>query len=353
MTGFTSPIPVSCSAPAEAQAKVSKAGNIGYTGTQIVTGTVGPPQAGADTGGSGDAATDAADFPCPPYPAQVAVGAGCEILYLDDSGQTATQPLQFTTSSTPTTTTSTTTTTAPCNAQPTTVTASPPDGTATVTVNPASCLGSGSKVTITATGLLPYSAKTNPLGTVLECSNDPGQPTVALDGHNFPVSCTGALANDFPPTAAGTLSTTFSVVVGMTGPAATGTDSAGNDASADAAKYPCPPTPAQTTDSCVIAVGDIGGDKVVVPISFNPGVVAGSAPTSPGGTSGGTKTTKSVTTKASSTTTKTSSGALAFTGAGPGLWWLGLIGVTLMGAGGLVLILLDEPRRVLARLRRR
>jgi hypothetical protein len=347
VTGFTTPVPVSCSAPAAGEAKVSKSGNVGYTGTQITTGTVGPPQVGADTGGTGDAATDAADFPCPPYPAQVAVGAGCEMVFLDDAGQMASQPLQFTTTSTPTTTSSTTTTTAPCNAQPATMTGTPPNGTATVTVNPATCLEPGTKVTITATGLLPYNGTTNLLGTVLECNDDTGQPTVPLAGRNFPVSCTGALANDFVPNASGTLSTTFSVVVGMTGPPTTGTDSAGNDASTDAAKYPCPPLPAQTADKCVIAVGDIGGDKVIVPISFNPGVVAGGASTSPGGASGGSTTTKPVTTKASATTTKASSGALAFTGSGPGLWWLGLIGVTLMVAGALVLIMVDEPRRVL------
>jgi hypothetical protein len=352
MPGFSTPIPVSCSDPVVSAAKVSKSGNIGYTGTQIVTGTVGPPQTGPDTGGSGDAATDAANYPCPPYPAQVSAGAVCEILYLDDAGQSASQVLGFTTTSTPTTSTTTTTTAAPCNAVPKTVTATAPNGTATVTLTPDTCLVAGSKVVVTASGLMPASS-TNLLGSILECSDDPGQPTVALDGHAFPVSCTAALgSNDFTPNAAGTLTQNFTVVVGTTGPPTSGTASDGNDAAADAAKYPCPPTAAQTSDTCVIAVGDLGGDKVVVPISFNPGGAGSSSSTGSGGGSSATKSaTSSATAKAA--TTKASSGALAFTGAGPGLWWLGMIGVVLMVMGGLVLIMLDEHRRILGLLVRR
>ena len=133
------------------------------------------------------------------------------------------------------------------------------------------------------------------------------------------------------------------MVVGTTGPPTTGTDSAGKPGSTDAAAYPCPPTPAQTADTCVIAVGDIGGDKVVVPIAFNPGGVGTSPPTSPGVKS---STSPKPITKASSAATKTSSGSLAFTGPGPGLWWVGLIGVVLMMAGGLMLLVVDEPRRL-------
>ena len=346
VTGFPTPLPVSCSNPASAAAKVGPSGKIAFTGLLIHTGTVGPPQTGADTNGSGDAATDATSFPCPPYPAQVAAGAGCEIVYLDAAGATATQALSFTTATTPTTSTSTTTTTAPCVAQSKTVTATPPNGTATVTVDPDTCLTAGTTVTITATGLLPYAKPANELGTVVECNSDPGQPTVPLAGHNFPVSCTQVLATDFTPNAAGTHSQTFSVVRGITGPPTTGTDSAGKPGSTDAAGYPCPPTPAQTADTCVIAVGDQGGDKVVVPIAFNPNDVGTNSPTSP--TSPGVKSSTSPKpiTKASTSSTKTSSGSLAFTGPGPGLWWMGLSGVVLMTAGGLLLLVVDEPRRM-------
>ena len=67
VTGFPTPLPVSCSTPASAAAKVGPSGKIAFTGLLIHTGTVGPPQTGADANGSGDAATDATSFPCPPF----------------------------------------------------------------------------------------------------------------------------------------------------------------------------------------------------------------------------------------------------------------------------------------------
>jgi hypothetical protein len=140
-----------------------------------------------------------------------------------------------------------------------------------VTVDPATCLVNGSIATVSATGLMASSPE-NYLGTILECNSDPGQPTIATLGDAIPVSCTPALANKFSPNGAGTLSTTFSIVEGVTGPPSQGTDSAGNPASTDAANYPCPPTAAQVSegDTCVLAVSDSGGDQVTVPIAFNP-----------------------------------------------------------------------------------
>ena len=154
-------------------------------------------------------------------------------------------------------------------------------------------------VTVAATGLTPYSA-TNYLGTFIECNTDPSQPTVSILGHTIPVSCSPALKYVFTPNAAGTANMpdpnaqpaalpAFSVIEGTTGPAcasATGVppglcggtstsnptpDSTGGNPYTDAANYPCPPTPAQraASDSCVIAMGDTGGDQVSVPISFN------------------------------------------------------------------------------------
>ena len=40
----------------------------------------------------------------------------------------------------------------------------------------------------------------------------------------------------------------------------------------DAAEYPCPPTAAEQAagDVCVISVSDTGGDRITVPISFDP-----------------------------------------------------------------------------------
>jgi hypothetical protein len=129
----------------------------------------------------------------------------------------------------------------------------------------------------------------------------------------------------------------------------TGTDSTGGNPYTDAAGYPCPPTAAQQAagDTCVIAVGDTGGDQVTVPISFNtavpvpPTTIGTEAPTSPG------HSTATTVAAAKTAATKAASGSLAFTGSGPGLWWLALVGVLLMVLGGLLLTVVDQPRRML------
>jgi hypothetical protein len=224
-------------------------------------------------------------------------------------------------------------------------------GTATVTISPGTCLVNGTSVTITATGLMPPS-NTNFIGTVIECNSDPNQPTVSLLGNLIPVSCSAALAKSFTPNAAGTANETFTIVEGTTGPPTTGKDSNGVGGNIDAANYPCPPTAAQIAatppDECVLAVADTGGDRVTVPLVFNTGagVVAPVIPTTlpPTSPGGSTATTKAA---AKTGSTKASSGALAFTGSGPGLWWLGIVGLILMVFGGLLLTVVDEPRRLL------
>jgi hypothetical protein len=218
---------------------------------------------------------------------------------------------------------------------PATGTAAAGDGQGSVTVTPATCLISGEKVTVTATGLSPFNTTTNPIGTILECNTNASQPTESLLGKAIPDSCTGALANSFTPTASGSLAaTTFSIVEGTTGPpVANTTDSAGNPGATDAAKYPCGPA----ADTCVLAVGDLAGDEITVPISFNTNVpIVQTTTTTPGAA------TKSA---AKTSATKAGSGSLAFTGTGPGLWWLGLIGVILMAFGGFVLVVIEGPRR--------
>jgi hypothetical protein len=250
-----------------------------------------------------------------------------------------------TTTTTSTIPTTTTTTLEPCTATSGTSTAVPPDGTGTLTVNPATCLLNGTSVAISATGLV---KKT--LGTILECNSDPGQPTASLLGHAIPVSCTAALAASFTTSSAGSYSGNFSVVEGVTGPPLQGPDSTGGDAATDAVNYPCPPTPAQVTagDVCVIAVGDEGGDQVTVPISFNPNIAPPPATKNtvpPSSSSGGAGATTVPPAAAASTSTHSSS--LAFTGTGPGLWWLALVGLLLMVFGGLLLTIVDQPRRLL------
>jgi hypothetical protein len=263
-------VPVGCTDPLPAT--TSKLGRLATKGLVVVTGTLGTWETGTDSAGN-PAATDSSNYPCPPNVFQQDDDVSCVFEFIDNKGQEAFHTVGFKTSGITTTTTSTTTsTTGPCAAQSATVTASAGDGDATVTVNPATCLVNGTVADVSGTGLMP-SSNSNFLGTLLECNSDPTQPTVNELGNAIPVSCTGATSHTFTPNAGGTLSTTFSIVEGVTGPPASGTDSAGNPAATDAANYPCPPTAAQVSvgDTCIIHVGDSGGDQVTVPIAFNPG----------------------------------------------------------------------------------
>jgi hypothetical protein len=201
-------------------------------------------------------------------------------------------------------------------------------------------------VTVSATGLTPNTKATpNALGTVIECNSDAGQPTITFAGNAIPVSCSAVLGDSFTPNAQGTYSGKFTIVAGVTGPPTEGTDSAGNSAANDAANYPCPPTPAQVSkgDHCDVAVGDLAGDEIPVPISFNTNKLSTTTTTA-----ATTATTSSGVTATTSSSTSTSSTSLAFTGTGPGVWWLGLIGVLMMLLGAL-LLLLAGPRLVFAR----
>jgi hypothetical protein len=88
--------------------------------------------------------------------------------------------------------------------------------------------------------------------------------------------------------ATGSFTTTFTIVGGMTGPPAAGTDSSGGDAATDAAAYPCPPTTAQQASgaTCVIAFGDLAGERAIAPILF-----VGEVPPTTTTTVGGSTTT--------------------------------------------------------------
>jgi len=338
---------VGCTGPAPMEHKV-KGGNF-FAGGQVNvssdTLTLGPPASGNDSAGI-NGTTDAVNYPCPPTQAQVAAGVSCELLFVDAKGEQAWQDLTFTTAfSTTTTTSSPPTTLVACNGVAKSATATntkAPHNVGTVTVTPATCLVGGTSVTVTATGLVP-----NSLGSILECNNDASQPTVIYDGTAIPVSCSkvalittsasgGLLAANEAFTVLET-SPTFTI-----GPPAAGTDSTGGSAATDAASYPCPPTAAQVTAGvgCVIAVGDLGGDQVAVPISFNTAV----PPPANGGAGATTTTVAKAATKAA---TKTKASSLAFTGTGPGLWWLALVGSLLVLLGAFMLAVVDGPRRFL------
>lgn len=328
----------------------SAAGALKSTSFPLVSGKVIASWGATTTDSSGgNANKDALNYPVPPYADEhgtvevyATFGASASV-----QGSAALTFSFVTTGSTTTSSPTTTSTTAPCKAV--SKTASATTGKGTVTVDPATCLVNGTVVNVTATGL---TAKDT--GSVLECNTDKSQPTVLVfDVEQVPVSCSSVAADVFS-TGTGDYSTKFTVAEGVVGPPGTGTDTAGNSASADAAKYPCPPTAAQIAagDQCVIAVGDEAvapskvGDQIAVPISFNTNKGATSPPTTPTTASSATTTGGSTATTSGATTTSSSS--LAFTGTGPGVWWLGLIGIMLMLLGGL-LLLLAGPRLVFAR----
>ena len=118
----------------------------------------------------------------------------------------------------------------------------------------------------------------------LECNSTPGQPTVVGFGPTpVAVSCTygfgplDQLGQDFAPaTANGDVSTTLVVHTGIVGPPTLGLDSAGHNAAADAALYPCPPTAAQqaTGASCAVELLDFAGRSATTPISFGAPITA-------------------------------------------------------------------------------
>ncbi|HTT86910.1 MAG TPA: hypothetical protein VMF60_06060, partial [Acidimicrobiales bacterium] len=353
---------VGCGDPKVTAAKVSKKGNI-FVGMDVITGTVGPPVAGTDSGG-GSAATDALDYPCPPTEAQVNAGISCALVFLDDAGENLYQDISFTIPYTTTTTTTTVPTAAGCTPQPKTVTTGSASGSGSVTVSPDTCLQGGTVVTVTGSGL-----NKADLGSVLECNTATGEPTAwnSLAGEAIPVGCADPKSSLVSTSASGTIVTTtgaspvtYQIRIGTIGPpfsAANGTEGtpptgtpqsdlptdSNAQAAVDAAKFPCPPAGSTDGTGCAIVFGDQapnGGkaDQIVVPVSFNVANLGHNAtPT----------TSKKTTAKSASTgSTPTSSSQLAFTGPGPGLWWLGLAGLVLIVIGGLALSVAEGPRRL-------
>ena len=281
-------VPVSCTIPSVHSTDGS--GNLPSTSFTVHTGTVGPPTAGTDSAGNA-AAADATLYPCPPTAAQLAAGDTCVIAFGDFAGDKATHVIHFVGEAVPTTTTaaaSTTTThattsttaqattttshaTTTTTAGGTTTTTSAPATTTTsqsgrhVSVIPATGLADGDTVSVSGTGFNPG------LGVIIECNSDQSQPKIAVSGNPVPVSCTNPVSNLINFDSGGGLAASnFVVHTGTTGPPATGSDDAGHDAAADAALFPCPPTPAQIAagDSCVIALADIAGHQATQNISF-------------------------------------------------------------------------------------
>jgi len=240
--------------------------------------------------------------------------------------------------------------------------------TGTITVTPSTGLSNGQSVTITGSGFTASS-----IGNILECNTDAKQPNV-MDGglvnSAIAVSCNApSLQAVVTTTASGGVSTTFKVVQGTVGPpcgpspavvTCPATDLAGNSPTADAALYPCPPTPAQQAigDVCTLTFGDQANDSGVATILFGAETPPGPTTTT-AATTATTATTKPAATTAttiapatgagSGTTAPSVSGTLATTGPGPGVGLLGAIGGLLLLFGLLLLlVLLNVPQRAFA-----
>jgi hypothetical protein len=133
-----------------------------------------------------------------------------------------------------------------------------------VTVTPSSGLTDGQSVKVSGAGFA------GAIGGITECNTTTGQPTVAVAGQQIPVGCSNPL-NAIQTLAGGAFtSKPFTVHSGVVGPPGPGTDSAGKDAAADAAAYPCPPTAAQAAGGavCAIAFGTSGTDTGQQTITF-------------------------------------------------------------------------------------
>ena len=87
-------VPVSCMDITLHPVTMSTTGALPATSFTVATGVVGPPGTGTDSDG-GDAATDAAAYPCPPTPAQQSAGITCAVMVTDHPTDAVVVPISF------------------------------------------------------------------------------------------------------------------------------------------------------------------------------------------------------------------------------------------------------------------
>jgi len=104
--------PVSCTNPLNSILTTSKSGVLTATTYAIKTGILGPPATGTDSNHK-SAATDAANYPCPPTAAQLAAGYFCTLSFGDAAGDQLSQNISFAAATKTTTPVTSTTTTTP------------------------------------------------------------------------------------------------------------------------------------------------------------------------------------------------------------------------------------------------
>jgi|SRR5207253_5524499 len=224
---------------------------------------------------------------------------------------------------------------------------------ATITVTPHDNLTDGQVVKVSGSGFAPGGA-----GAIVECNPDPTAPTVAVPGspQPVPVGCSNPLTHVVSFDGSGNLaSTDFPVKKGTVGPPASGTDSAGHDAAADAANYPCPPTADQQSKygNCVIAVGDSAGARGTQGITFAQATTTTTAATT--ATTAATTATTAATTAATNppvvqqTTATTAAPSLSRTGSSQRLIALAIGAVIVLDAGYMLFSATRRPRPLFRR----
>ena len=197
--GSTEVVPVSCSGLALSRAvATTSTGGIPTspkaTTFTVVSGTVGPPcgatgdlvipcPADSSNGGTGNATTDAANYPCPPSPAEVAAGVGpCIIVFADKGGAKVQVPITYVPPAQLTTGGGGSTSTAPATSSSTTGGTS--STTATTTAPTTAATSSSLAFTGTGTGLYVIGAAGLIMvvlgGALLGFSGAPGSLVMAL-----------------------------------------------------------------------------------------------------------------------------------------------------------------------------
>jgi hypothetical protein len=264
-------------------------------------------------------------------------------------------------------------------------------------------LASGDVVNVSGTGFTPGAA-----ASIVECSSVATQPVIAP----FPASCSLLNPTIIPGSGpnTGRLVGTYTIRTGTVGPPVSGGSvscqstsgwpttalmtipncTTSGNAAIDAANYPCPPTAAQQLAGyiCTVGIVDDADERVVGAALFGSetlplctSVVATTYPTFPCGSTSTTPSTSPTTTTtttaatASTSTTRpnitattrgpitaggsgtssptspvaTASRTLAFTGPSAGVRWLMILGIALALLGCCMLVLVDAPRRALAK----
>lgn len=226
-------------------------------------------------------------------------------------------------------------------------------------MTPTTGLTDGQTVTVSGSGFA------GPIGGITECNTTTGEPTVAYLGQQVPVGCTAPKV--VQPTGGGFSNQTFTVKMGTVGPPGPGTDSAGHDAAADAALYPCPPTAAQAAAGavCAIAFGTSSTDSATQTITFQSAATTTPVTAAPSttATTAAAAATTAPTTAAASAAVATAQGTqaaatdagqppagqVAKTGPSTFLAALAVAGVVVLDLGYLTLSSTRSPRRLVRR----